>query len=105
MTDRKAPKSWADEIAELDDPTPKGNAVPLNIQFPILTPPDFDPEAHDEEVFDKADDSNSESEVESEANARDHYEEVGYESVMIGDKEVSKRAAEKARFASQTLYY
>lgn len=49
----------------------------------MLTPPDFDPEEHDE-VFDGGDDFSSESDDESQVNARDHYEDIGYEPISDG---------------------
>ncbi|MCJ1463884.1 rRNA-processing protein bfr2 [Pseudocyphellaria aurata] len=61
MTKRKTPKSWAEEIAELDDPAPR----------------DFDPEEHAESPVDNAEDSSSSGEDESQNDARDHYEIVG----------------------------
>ena len=84
MPKRKAPKSWAEELAELEDPAPRGKFNNYNLRkgYPA-NGSDFDPE--DEGVGEISKDeaeSNSDS-GESQADAREHYENVGYEKLFI----------------------
>ncbi len=73
MAKQKKPKTWAEEIAELDDPAPKGTASTLSLFEPLhLTVADFDPEGPDNQassVEDSEDDINE---------APEHYVEVEY---------------------------
>ncbi|MCJ1263498.1 rRNA-processing protein bfr2 [Lobaria immixta] len=74
MVKRKTPKSWAEEVAELDDPAP----------------PDFDPEERADDVVDNPEDSSFSGDDGSQNDAREHYEDVGRsrlrkpESVNLG---------------------
>lgn len=83
MPKRKAPKSWAEELAELEDPAPRGKIYTHS--FKSGNPAnrsDFDPE--DDGVGEISEDEaelNSDS-GESQADAREHYEDVGYEKLL-----------------------
>ncbi|MCJ1429990.1 rRNA-processing protein bfr2 [Sticta canariensis] len=69
MAKRKIPKSWTEEIAELDDPAPR----------------DFDPEEHAEDAPENAEDSSNSGDEESQNDARNHYEDVGRSKLRKSD--------------------
>ncbi|KAL8791708.1 MAG: hypothetical protein Q9195_005715 [Heterodermia aff. obscurata] len=60
MPARKVPRTWAEQLADLDDPAPK----------------DLDPEAHGEE-FESSDDASDDDASNTVNGAREHYEVVG----------------------------
>jgi hypothetical protein len=77
MSKRKAPKSWAEEIAETAERAPRGKAVPTHTIVLILTRyiPDFDPEEIGD-IYDE-DQSDSDGSNDDQNDGRDHYESVG----------------------------
>jgi hypothetical protein len=77
MAKSRKPKSLAEQIADLDDPAPKGKSQFLpNMATILINIQDFDPE--DVGLYHGSESENSESEEETEENtARAHYEPVG----------------------------
>lgn len=72
MAKQKEPKTWAEEIAGLDDPAPKGIAsIPVQEALHLMIA-DFDPEAPDNGASSVED---SEDDIKE---AREHYVEVEY---------------------------
>jgi protein AATF/BFR2 len=75
-------KSLADQLADLEDPAPRGNnafsfAVRATVELTIVKKnyPDFDPEDPDADIGGSEDDESG-SEVDDDA-GREHYQAVG----------------------------
>ncbi len=79
MAKGKAPKSWAEQIADLNDPAPRGTFTQSNLASSTYIIPDLDPEEHGE-YFDNEDDSDWTGSEDEAATAREHYIDVGYAS-------------------------
>lgn len=77
MAKGKTPKSWAEQIANLNDPAPRGIVVKSAPAINVYNLPDHDPEEHVEQ-FDDREDSKSVDSEEGAATAREHYIDVGY---------------------------
>lgn len=78
MVKRKTPKSWAEEVAELDDPALQGTLTIIAASHYNANGLDFDPEENVEDAVDNPEDSSYSSDNESQKDAREHYEDVGY---------------------------
>lgn len=78
MAKGKLSKTWAEQLADLEDPAPKGRNLfnaDISLQGSDFVV-DFDPEDQHQEVAD--DDTSGSASDEDPAEAREHYVDVGY---------------------------
>ena len=81
MPGRRAPKTWAEQLADLDDPAPKGMRPGFRTWTESWARIDLDPEANGD-GFEPGEDASDDGTNSAADEAREHYEVVGYTAQM-----------------------